>query len=153
MRGELFPEINVAKQQGDIKVNPYISDDLETLQKHYTIIVEYVKELEEKLRKEKELTRKLKAKVLSLENNIYESDYTYFIEEKATDSELIKENKSLKTSNAGLHSTILRKDRRIQDLSLLLLESLDEVIELKRFKHNVIDVLNKEEIREWENIE
>lgn len=34
------------KDIDNVKINNFISDDLETLQKHYTILLEYVKQLE-----------------------------------------------------------------------------------------------------------
>lgn len=57
MRGELFErdEIEDIEELDEIydeeeietqKINPYISDKIRMLQEHYTIILEYVKELE-----------------------------------------------------------------------------------------------------------
>ena len=38
----------------DIKINPYIADDLNVLKKNYSILLDYVIELESRLRKKEE---------------------------------------------------------------------------------------------------
>lgn len=60
MRGEIFE----SQYSEPVKKNEYISDDLNTLQEHYTIMLEYVRKLEKdniKLRNENErLIRRMK---------------------------------------------------------------------------------------------
>lgn len=53
----------------NIIVNPYLSNDVETLQKYYTILLDYVCDLEEKLKILKYENMKIKRKLFWINKN------------------------------------------------------------------------------------
>ena len=78
MRGELFneneiideiEEIDEIEDIEDDNVNNLISQDLKTLQKNYTILLEYVMELEKRNSLLKEKLRKMEMRYNEEENN------------------------------------------------------------------------------------
>lgn len=139
MRGELFPEREDELQDlientciDTDHINENISDDIKILQVHYTILLEYLDDLEIRLRKERYQKQKLKNEIQFLKtHNRNSSD-----EDEIT-------IKTLKCSNASLKSVIVRKDKEIEQIRLLLSESLKEIGELRKFKNEVIKMLNK----------
>lgn len=139
MRGELFPEREDELQDlientciDTDHINENISDDIKILQVHYTLLLEYLDDLEIRLRKERYQKQKLKNEIQFLKtHNRNSSD-----EDEIT-------IKQLKCSNASLKSVIVRKDKEIEQIRLLLSESLKEIGELRKFKNEVIKMLNK----------
>ena len=139
MRGELFPEREDELQDlientciDTDHINENISDDIKILQAHYTILLEYVDDLEIRLKKERYQKEKLKNEIQFLKKH-----------NKNSSSEDEITIKTLKCSNASLKSVIVRKDKEIEQIRLLLSESLKEIGELRKFKNEVIKMLNK----------
>ena len=139
MRGELFPEREDELQDlientciDTDHINENISDDIKILQVHYTILLEYLDDLEIRLRKERYQKQKLKNEIQFLKTHNRNSS--------SEDEITIKQ---LKCSNASLKSVIVRKDKEIEQIRLLLSESLKEIGELRKFKNEVIKMLNK----------
>ena len=126
MRGEIFPEISDELQEyienTDVESNNLLSEDYEVLKKHYSIILEYVKHLERENKKNKNTIRCLKT-----------------------------DNKQLNALCGILNGRIsMLKYKHVADmkkkeeLEKLVEESINEIMELKRFKHMFISLLNKE---------
>lgn len=88
------------------KLNPFIAKDYETLEEHYTILLDYTKELEEKL-------LKIKSKL-----DLYKRKYYYAIDNISKDSE------SYMKDLTNIKIELLEKE--IQDYKLLLLDSIDK---------------------------
>lgn len=82
---DYFGEIIRSKKLKEL--NPNISDDLEILQNHYSIILDYVIELEEKLKKYRKKVDKLNRKLHYFEN--------LDLEEKDRDRKIEKLEKEL----------------------------------------------------------
>ena len=139
MRGELFPEFSeeLTKyiETHDSKENPNLTEDYEQLRQHYSIVLEYVKELEEKLRNYKNLVRKLQNKVKDKEKQ--EEDNVVL--NKSVDSVI----KSLKASVAGYKSIVSRNSKKISKLEEIIVEKEKELIELRGFRDKTIKLLNE----------
>ena len=106
MREELFAEFSEELTEyietHEPKENSYLSEDYEQLKQHYSIVLEYVQELENKLQHCRNTIRKLKAQ----DEVKQETDNVVF------DDSLKQEVKSLKTTIAGLKSTISRQQKK-----------------------------------------
>lgn len=139
MRGELFPEFSEELTEyietHDPIENPNLTEDYEQLRQHYSIVLEYVKELEEKLRNYKNLVRKLQNKVKDKEKQ--EQDNVVL--DKNVDSVI----KSLKTSIAGYKSNSVRQQKKISKLEEIIVEKEKELIELRGFRDKTIKLLNE----------
>lgn len=139
MRGELFPEFSEELTEyietHDPKENSNLTEDYEQLRQHYSIVLEYVKELEEKLRNYKNLVRKLQNKIKDKEKQ--EQDNVVL--EKNVDSVI----KSLKTSIAGYKSNSVRQQKKISKLEEIIVEKEKELIELRGFRDKTIKLLNE----------
>ena len=139
MRGELFPEFSEELTEyietHDPIENPNLTEDYEQLRQHYSIVLEYVKELEEKLRNYKNLVRKLQNKVKDKEKQ--EQDNVVL--DKNVDSVI----KSLKTSIAGYKSNNVRQQKKISKLEEIIVEKEKELIELRGFRDKTIKLLNE----------
>ena len=138
MRGELFPEISDELQEyietHEVEENELLAEDYHTLKKNYSIVLEYVKELEEKLRKDKEKIRILNNKILYMEKQKEEDDCFY------GNSDDIK---SLKLSIAGLKSASVRQQKKIEKLEEIIVDKEKELIELRGFRDTFMNVLNE----------
>lgn len=138
MRGELFPEISDELQEyietHEVEENELLAEDYHTLKKNYSIVLEYVKELEEKLRKDKENIRILNNKILYMEKQKEEDDCFY------GNSDDIK---SLKYSIAGLKSASVKQQKKIEKLEEIIVDKEKELIELRGFRDTFMKVLNE----------
>lgn len=125
MRGELFTEFSEELTEyietHEPKENSYLSEDYEQLKQHYSIILEYVQELENKLQHCRNTIRKLKAQ----DEVKQETDNVVF------DDGLKQEVKSLKTTIAGLKSTISRQQKKEIKLKEIIVELETEITELQ----------------------
>lgn len=139
MRGELFPEFSEELTEyietHDSKENPNLTEDYEQLRQHYSIVLEYVKELEEKLRNYKHLIHKLQNKVKDKEKQ--ERDNVVL--DKSVDSVI----KSLRASVAGYKSIVSRHSKKISKLEEIIVEKEKELIELRGFRDKTIRLLNE----------
>ena len=139
MRGELFPEFSEELveyiETHDSKENPNLTEDYEQLRQHYSIVLEYVKELEEKLRNYKYLIHKLQNKVKDKEKQ--EQDNVVL--DKSVDSVI----KSLTASVAGYKSIVSRHSKKISKLEEIIVEKEKELIELRGFRDKTIKLLNE----------
>ena len=137
MRGELFPEISDELQEyietHEFEENELLAEDYHTLKQHYSIVLEYVKELEEKLRKDKEKIRSLNNKILYMEKQKEEDDCFY------GNSDV----KSLKYSISGLKSASVRQQKKIEKLEEIIVDKEKELIELRGFRDTFMKVLNE----------
>lgn len=138
MRGELFPEISDELQEyietHEVEENELLAGDYHTLKKNYSIVLEYVKELEEKLRKDKENIRILNNKILYMEKQEEEDDCFYGNS---------KDVKSLIYSIHGLKSASVRQQKKIAKLEEIIVEKEKELIELRGFRDTFMKVLNE----------
>lgn len=125
MRGELFAEFSEELTEyletHEPKENPYLSEDYEQLKQHYSIVLEYVQELENKLQHCRNTIRKLKAQ----DEVKQKTDNVVF------DDGLKQEVKSLKTTIAGLKSTISRQQKKEIKLKEIIVELETEITELQ----------------------
>lgn len=125
MRGELFAEFSEELtdylETHESKENSYLSEDYEQLKQHYSIVLEYVQELENKLQHCRNTIRKLKAQDKEKE----ETDNVVF------DDGLKQEVKSLKTTIAGLKSTISRQQKKEIKLKEIIVELETEITKLQ----------------------
>lgn len=125
MRGELFAEFSEELieyiETHEPKENSYLSEDYEQLKQHYSIVLEYVQELENKLQHCRNTIRKLK----SQDEVKQETDNVVF------DDGLKQEVKSLKTTIAGLKSTISRQQKKEIKLKEIIVELETEITELQ----------------------
>lgn len=125
MRGELFAEFSEELTEyietHEPKENSYLSEDYEQLKQHYSIVLEYVQELENKLQHCRKTIRKLKAQ----DEVRQETDNVVF------DDGLKQEVKSLKTTIAGLKSTISRQQKKEIKLKEIIVELEKEITELQ----------------------
>ena len=141
MRGELFPEFSEELTEyietHDPKENPNLSENYEQLRQHYSIILEYVKDLEEKLRNNKDIIRKLKIKIKDKEK---QEDYDVVLD-KNVDSDM----KSLKATIAGLKSANVKQQKKVAKLEEIIVEKEKELIELRGFRDKMIKLLNEKE--------
>lgn len=141
MRGELFPEISEELTEyietHEIKENPNLTQDYEQLKQHYSIVLEYVKELEEKLTNNKDTIRKLKTKLKDKEKQ--KEDNVVF--EKSVDSTI----KSLNSAIAGLKSANAKQQKKVTKLEEIIVEKEKELIELRGFRDTFVKVLNEKE--------
>lgn len=135
MRGELFPDISDELQEyietHEVEENELLAGDYHTLKKHYSIVLEYVKELEEKLRKDKETIKSLNNKILYIKKQKEEDDCFY------GDSDVT----SLKLSIAGLKSASVRQQKKIEKLEEIIVDNEMELIKLRDFKKTVMNTL------------
>lgn len=139
MRGELFPEREDELQDlienshiDTTNINKYISADVEMLQAHYTILLDYVETLEKRLKQERYKKQKVMTELQYLKK--------HGVVASKNENEIIM--KQLKCSNASLKSVIVRKDKELEQIKLLLSESLKEIDNLKKFKQDVVKMLN-----------
>lgn len=125
MRGELFAEFSEELTEyietHEPKENSYLSEDYEQLKQHYSIVLEYVQELENKLQHCRNTIRKLKAQ----DEVKQETDNVVF------NDGLKQEVKSLKTTIAGLKSTISRQQKKEIKLKEIIVELETEITELQ----------------------
>ena len=125
MRGELFTEFSEELTEyletHEPKENSYLSEDYEQLKQHYSIILEYVQELENKLQHCRNTIRKLKTQ----DKVKQETDNVVF------DDGLKQEVKSLKTTIADLKSTISRQQKKEIKLKEIIVELETEITELQ----------------------
>ena len=125
MRGELFAEFSEELTEyietHEPKENSYLSEDYEQLKQHYSIVLEYVQELENKLQHCRNTIRKLKTQ----DEVKQETDNVVF------DDGLKQEVKSLKTTIAGLKSTISRQQKKEIKLKEIIVELETEITELQ----------------------
>ena len=96
----------ITKDKSIKKINPYIAEDYETLERHYTILLDYVKELEEKV-------IKLQSKL-----DLYMRKYNNAI------NNINKDSESYMKDLTNIKIELLEKE--IQDYKLLLLDSIDK---------------------------
>ena len=141
MRGELFPEISEELTEyietHEVKENPNLTQDYEQLKQHYSIVLEYVKELEEKLTNNKDTIRKLKTKLKDKEKQ--KEDNVVF--DKSVDSTI----KSLNSAIAGLKSANAKQQKKVTKLEEIIVEKEKELIELRGFRDTFVKVLNEKE--------
>ena len=85
---DLFSELTGKTEEDDVseelssrllisrntEINPYISDDFKVLQEHYTIVLAYCKELEDKLMKLKRQKEMCERRIYWLEKKLKERD-------------------------------------------------------------------------------
>ena len=139
MRGELFPEFSEELTEyietHDPIENPNLTEDNELIRQHYSIVLEYVKELEEKLRNNKRVISKLKIAIEDKEKQ--KEDNVVF--DKSVDSVI----KSLKTSINGLKSASVRQQKKIAKLEEIIVDKEKELIELRGFRDKTIRLLNE----------
>lgn len=139
MRGELFPEFSEELTEyietHDPIENPNLTEDNELIRQHYSIVLEYVKELEEKLRNNKRVISKLKTTIEDKEKQ--KEDNVVF--DKSVDSVI----KSLKTSINGLKSASVRQQKKIAKLEEIIVDKEKELIELRGFRDKMIRLLNE----------
>lgn len=139
MRGELFPEFSEELTEyietHDPIENPNLTEDNELIRQHYSIVLEYVKELEEKLRNNKRVISKLKTAIEDKEKQ--KEDNVVF--DKSVDSVI----KSLKTSINGLKSASVRQQKKIAKLEEIIVDKEKELIELRGFRDKTIRLLNE----------
>lgn len=125
MRGELFAEFSEELTEyletHEPKENSYLSEDYEQLKQHYSIVLEYVQELENKLQHCRNTIRKLKTQ----DEVKQETDNVVF------DDSLKQEVKSLKTTIAGLKSTISRQQKKEIKLKEIIVELEKEITKLQ----------------------
>ena len=125
MRGELFAEFSEELTEyietHEPKENSYLSEDYEQLKQHYSIVLEYVQELENKLQHCRNTIRKLKVQ----DEVKQETDNVVF------DDGLKQEVKSLKTTIAGLKSTISRQQKKEIKLKERIVELEKEITKLQ----------------------
>lgn len=140
MRGELFPEISDELQEyietHEVEENELLAGDYHTLKQHYSIVLTYVKELEEKLRKDKEKIRILNNKILYMEKQKEEDNVVF---DKSVDSVI----KSLKSTIASYKSISSRHTKKIEKLEQIIVDKEKELIELRGFRDIFIKVLNE----------
>lgn len=141
MRGELFPDISKELTEyietHEVKENQNLTQDYEQLRQHYSIILEYVKELEEKSRNNKDIIRKLKIKIKDKEK--HEEDNVVL--DKSVDSTI----KSLNMSVAGLKSANAKLQKKVTKLEEIIVDKEKELIELRGFRNTFMKVLNEKE--------
>lgn len=141
MRGELFPEFSEELTEymntHDSEENPNLTEDYELIRQHYSIVLEYVKELEEKLRNNKHVIYKLQTMVKDKEKQ--ENDNVVL--DKSYDSVI----KSLNTTIAGLKSVNTKHQKKITKLEEIIVEKEKELIELRGFRDTMIKLLNEKE--------
>ena len=125
MRGELFAEFSEELTEyietHEPKENSYLSEDYEQLKQHYSIVLEYVQELENKLQHCRNTIRKLKTQdevKQETDNVVFNDDFK-------------QEVKSLKTTIAGLKSTISRQQKKEIKLKEIIVELEKEITELQ----------------------
>lgn len=125
MRGELFAEFSEELTEyietHEPKENSYLSEDYEQLKQHYSIVLEYVQELENKLQHCRKTIRKLKVQdevKQETDNVVFNDDFK-------------QEVKSLKTTIAGLKSTISRQQKKEIKLKEIIVELEKEITELQ----------------------
>lgn len=125
MRGELFTEFSEELtgyiETHEPKENSYLSEDYEQLKQHYSIVLEYVQELENKLQHCRNTIRKLKTQdevKQETDNVVFNDDFK-------------QEVKSLKTTIAGLKSTISRQQKKEIKLKEIIVELEKEITELQ----------------------
>jgi chromosome segregation ATPase len=139
LRGELFPEFSEELTEyietHDPIENPNLTEDNELIRQHYSIVLEYVKELEEKLRNNKRVISKLKTAIEDKEKQ--KEDNVVF--DKSVDSVI----KSLKTSINGLKSASVRQQKKITKLEEIIVDKEKELIELRGFRDKTIRLLNE----------
>lgn len=139
MRGELFPEFSEELTEyietHDPIENPNLTEDNELIRQHYSIVLEYVKELEEKLRNNKRVISKLKTAIEDKEKQ--KEDNVVF--DKSVDSVI----KSLKTSINGFKSASVRQQKKIAKLEEIIVDKEKELIELRGFRDKTIRLLNE----------
>lgn len=125
MRGELFTEFSEELTEyietHEPKENSYLSEDYEQLKQHYSIVLEYVQELENKLQHCRNTIRKLK----NQDEVKQETDNVVF------DDGLKQEVKSLKMTIAGLKSTISRQQKKEIKLKEIIVELETEITKLQ----------------------
>lgn len=125
MRGELFAEFSEELTEyietHEPKENSYLSEDYGQLKQHYSIVLEYVQELENKLQHCRKTIRKLKVQdevKQETDNVVFNDDFK-------------QEVKSLKTTIAGLKSTISRQQKKEIKLKEIIVELEKEITELQ----------------------
>ena len=125
MRGELFAEFSEELTEyfetHEPKENSYLSEDYEQLKQHYSIVLEYVQELENKLQRCRNTIRKLKVQdevKQETDNVVFNDDFK-------------QEVKSLKTTIAGLKSTISRQQKKEIKLKEIIVELEKEITKLQ----------------------
>lgn len=125
MRGELFAEFSEELieyiETHESKENSYLSEDYEQLKQHYSIVLEYVQELENKLQHCRKTIGKLKAQdevKQETDNVVFNDDFK-------------QEVKSLKTTIAGLKSTISRQQKKEIKLKEIIVELEKEITKLQ----------------------
>lgn len=125
MRGELFAEFSEELTEyietHEPKENSYLSEDYEQLKQHYSIVLEYVQELENKLQHCRNTIRKLKTQdevKQETDNVVFNDDFK-------------QEVKSLKTTIAGLKSTISRQQKKEIKLKEIIVELKTEITKLQ----------------------
>jgi phage shock protein A len=125
LRGELFAEFSEELTEyietHEPKENSYLSEDYEQLKQHYSIVLEYVQELENKLQRCRNTIRKLKVQdevKQETDNVVFNDDFK-------------QEVKSLKTTIAGLKSTISRQQKKEIKLKEIIVELEKEITELQ----------------------
>ena len=141
MRGELFPEFSEELTEyidnHDPKENSYLSEDYIILRQHYSIVLDYVKDLEKKLRNSRCIIAQLQTQVR--DKGEQKEDNVVF--EKSTDTII----KSLNATIAGLKSSNSRQQKKITKLEEIIVEKEKELIELRGFRDKMIKLLNEKE--------
>lgn len=123
----------------NVKPNKKISNNLLTLQKHYTLMLKYIEELEQKNNILKRNVRYNEHRVQELENMINtEIGDTYF-QKKLNDAH--NEIKKILCSKASYKAQYLKEKRKREESELLLKESLDCNVRLQQFQTLVLKVL------------
>ena len=132
MRGELFlgvsDELNEYINNHDIEENELLAEDPRVLRKNYSIVLEYVRELENKLRKDKKIIKDLNDKIVDIETA---KDDIMQEKQQHVDKYIVK---SLQTSIAGLKSVNARQRKKIEILQDKIVKSEEELIKLRKLK-------------------
>lgn len=132
MRGELFlgvsDELNEYINNHDIEENKLLAEDPRVLRKNYSIVLEYVRELENKLRKDKKIIKDLNDKIVDIET--VKDDITQE-KQQHVDNYVVKR---LQTSIAGLKSVNARQRKKIEILQDKIVKSEEELIKLRKLK-------------------
>lgn len=140
MRGELFPEFSEELTEyietHNIDENENLTEDYVQLKKHYSIVLEYVKELERKIIRHKETIRTLNSTIRYKEKQEIEGNVVL-------DKSIASELKSLKTTIGGLKSTNSKYKSKIAKLEEIIVDKEKELIELRGFRDKTIRLLNE----------
>ena len=121
-------ELNEYINTHDTRDNELLAEDPRVLRKNYSIVLEYVRELESKLRKDKKIIKDLNDKIVATET--VKGDITQE-KQQHVDKYIVK---SLQTSIAGLKSVNARQRKKIEILQDKIIKSEEELVKLRKLK-------------------